>query len=122
MGIKENRPIYLQLADWLMDEILAERYRIDERVPSVRECAARSQVNANTAVRAYEYLENIGIIYNKRGLGYFVSPEARELIVSTRREEFFSTEMTYIFGRLRSMGMTPQDLAKHYTDFLSENK
>jgi hypothetical protein len=42
--------------------------------------------------------------------------------VSTRREEFFSTEMTYIFGRLRSMGMTPQDLAKHYTDFLNENK
>lgn len=118
MGIKENRPIYQQLADWLMDEILAEHYLPDERVPSVRESAARAQVNANTAVRAYEHLESAGIIYNRRGLGYFVAPDAAKLIVEARRKEFFSTEMTYFFSRLRSMGMTPEELLAHYTDYL----
>ena len=110
----------MQLADWLMDEILAEHYHSDERAPSVRDCAARSQVNANTAVRAYEYLENAGIIYNRRGLGYFVSTDAAKIIVETRRKEFFSNEMTYFFSRLRSMGMTADDLARHYTDYLKQ--
>jgi DNA-binding transcriptional regulator YhcF (GntR family) len=119
MGIKENRPIYLQLADWLMDEILAEHYRSDERVPSVRESAARAQVNANTAVRAYEHLESAGIIYNRRGLGYFVAADAKKIIIATRRNEFFSNEMTYFFSRLRSMGMTPDELLNHYTAYLN---
>lgn len=118
MGIKDNRPIYLQLADWLMDEILSEHYRPDERVPSVRESAARAQVNANTAVRAYEHLESAGVIYNRRGLGYFVAADAAKLIVEARRQEFYDTEMTYFFSRLRSMGMTPEELLAHYTDFL----
>jgi DNA-binding transcriptional regulator YhcF (GntR family) len=118
MGIKDNRPIYLQLADWLMDEILLEHYLPDERVPSVRDSASRLQVNANTAVRAYEHLETAGVIYNRRGLGYFVSPNAAKIIVDARRKEFFSTEMSYFFGRLKSMGMTPEELSAHYTDFL----
>jgi DNA-binding transcriptional regulator YhcF (GntR family) len=102
-----------------MDDILAEHFLPDERVPSVRDCAARSEVNANTAVRAYEHLENAGIIYNKRGLGYFVAADAAKKIVDMRRQEFFSTEMTYFFSRLRSMGMSPDDLARHYANYLS---
>jgi DNA-binding transcriptional regulator YhcF (GntR family) len=120
MGLKDNRPIYLQIADRLMDDIIAERYLPDERVPSVRDCAANAEVNANTAVRAYEHLESTGIIYNKRGLGYFVDPDAAKKIIEMRRQEFFSTEMTYFFNRLRSMGMSPDDLAQHYASFLSQ--
>jgi DNA-binding transcriptional regulator YhcF (GntR family) len=120
MGLKDNQPIYLQLADSLMDEILAGRYGVDERVPSVRDCAAREQVNANTAVRAYEYLENAGVIYNRRGLGYFVAAEAVNIITDTRRNEFYSTEMAYFFGRLKSFGMTAEQLAKHYADYLNQ--
>jgi DNA-binding transcriptional regulator YhcF (GntR family) len=120
MGLKDNRPIYLQIADRLMDDIIAERYLPDERVPSVRDCAANAEVNANTAVRAYEHLESAGIIYNKRGLGYFVDPDAAKKIIVMRRQEFFSTEMTYFFSRLRTMGMSPDDLAQHYASFLSQ--
>lgn len=118
MGIKDNRPIYQQMADWIMDEILAGHYSPDERIPSVRDSAARAQINANTVIRAYEYLENAGIIYNRRGLGYFVSPEATQRIIESRRQEFFSTEMTYFFSRIRSMGMTPDELTTYYTDYL----
>jgi DNA-binding transcriptional regulator YhcF (GntR family) len=121
MGLKENRPIYLQLADLLIDEILASRYGVDERVPSVREWAARNQVNANTAVKAYEHLEALGVIYNRRGLGYFVAQDAAKSIVDSRRSEFFNNEMAYFFSRLRSMGMTPDELASHFANYLSSH-
>jgi DNA-binding transcriptional regulator YhcF (GntR family) len=122
MAINENRPLYLQLADELMDRIVAGEFAADERVPSVREFAARSEVNTNTAVRSYEQLERMGVIYNKRGLGYFVSPNAGERIVALRREEFFGTEMNYIFSRLHTMGITPDELRKFYDEFLQTKK
>jgi DNA-binding transcriptional regulator YhcF (GntR family) len=121
MAIKDNRPIFIQLADRLMDDIIAGRYRPDERIPSVRDFAAVSEVNANTVVRAYEHLEKSEIIYNKRGLGYFVSPEASTKIVAMRREEFFATEMTYFFNRLKTMEMSPDELAARYRKYLDSD-
>lgn len=105
-----------------MDRIVAGEFAADERVPSVREFAARSEVNTNTAVRSYEQLERMGVIYNKRGLGYFVSSNAGERIVALRREEFFGTEMNYIFSRLHTMGITPDELRKFYDEFLLTKK
>ena len=76
MTFKENKPIYLQIADRIMDEILQEVYEEGGRILSVREYAGIVEVNANTVVRTYDYLQTQGIIYNKRGLGYFVATEA----------------------------------------------
>ena len=76
MTFKENKPIYLQIADRIMDEILQEVYEEEGRILSVREYAGIVEVNANTVVRTYDYLQSQGIIYNKRGLGYFVSTGA----------------------------------------------
>jgi DNA-binding transcriptional regulator YhcF (GntR family) len=101
-----------------MDDIVAGRYRPDERIPSVRDFAAVSEVNANTVVRAYEHLEKSEIIYNKRGLGYFVASDAVEKVVAARREEFFATEMTYFFNRLKTMDMSADELASRYRKYL----
>lgn len=76
MKFKESKSIYLQIADRIMDEILRMVYPEEGRVPSVREYAAMVEVNANTVVRSYDYLQGQEIIYNKRGIGYFVSPGA----------------------------------------------
>ena len=69
-----DKPIYLQMAERLCDEILAGTYSDDDRVPSVREYAVMLEVNTNTAVKAYDALARDNVIYNRRGLGYFVSP------------------------------------------------
>jgi DNA-binding transcriptional regulator YhcF (GntR family) len=122
MGLKDNRPIFIQLADRLMDDIIAGRYCPDERIPSVRDFAAVSEVNANTVVRAYEHLEKSEIIYNKRGLGYFVSQDASVRIVAARREEFFATEMTYFFNRLKTMDMSPEELLERYRRYLTDGE
>lgn len=77
MNFNNNKAIYEQMADRLCDEIIAENYKADDRIPSVREYAIMLEVNTNTAVKAYELLAREEIIYNKRGLGYFVAPDAR---------------------------------------------
>ena len=72
MKFKESKSIYLQIADRICDEILQGQYREEERIPSVREYAATVEVNANTVVRSFDYLQTQEIIYNKRGLGYSI--------------------------------------------------
>lgn len=71
MNFKESKAIYLQIADRICDEILLGQYQEEERIPSVREYAAMVEVNANTAMRSFDYLQSQDIIYNKRGIGYF---------------------------------------------------
>lgn len=121
--MQNNRPIYLQIADRIADDILAGRLTAEGRIPSVREQAAESQVNVNTVARTYETLEREGIIFNRRGMGYYVSPDAVSRITAARNDAFFNGgEMDFIFNRLRSVGLSPERLAELYNDFLSANK
>jgi len=78
MEFNESRGIYLQIADQISEEILQEKWKADERIPAIREMAVNSGVNPNTVTRSYQYLMEKGIIYNQRGVGYFVTPEAGE--------------------------------------------
>ena len=79
-----NRAIYLQIADAIADAIAAGTMLPDSRIPSVREYAARVMVNVNTVMRAYEQLAAAGIIYNRRGMGFYVAEGAAENIVAMR--------------------------------------
>lgn len=119
MNFKDNKAIYLQIADRIGDQILAGTLTPDGKVPSVRELATEIEVNANTVARTYEYLQQSGIIYTKRGLGYFVSPDAQEKIVASRREQLMQGEMDYFLGQLKAVGITPAELQKLYSDFLN---
>jgi DNA-binding transcriptional regulator YhcF (GntR family) len=119
MNFKDNKAIYLQIADRIGDQILAGALTPDGKVPSVRELAAEIEVNANTVARTYEYLQQRGIIYTKRGLGYFVSPEAKEKIVALRREQLMQGEMDYFMGQLKAVGITPAELQQIYQDYIN---
>ena len=69
MDFKENKAIYLQIADRICEEILTGVFREEERVPSVREYAVKVEVNVNTVMRSYDKLQGDGVIYNRRGIG-----------------------------------------------------
>jgi DNA-binding transcriptional regulator YhcF (GntR family) len=120
MNFKDNKAIYLQIADNIGDQILAGKLTPDGKVPSVRELAAEIEVNANTVARTYEYLQQSGVIYTKRGLGYFVSPDAKERIVSSRRNQLMQGEMDYFLGQLKAVGITPAELQQLYSDYLNK--
>lgn len=108
----QDKPIYLQISDRLCNEIIAGTYEDDARIPSVRDYAATLQVNANTAVKAYEQLSRDGIIYQRRGMGYFVTAGARDRIMEQRREVFMRDTLSAVFADMQLLGITIDDVAK----------
>jgi len=122
MNFKESKAIYLQIADRICDEILLEHYKEEERIPSVREYAALVEVNANTAMRTFEYLQSMDIIFNKRGIGYFVSPGATKLILSLRRETFLKEEIGYFFKQLYTLNISIGEIEKMYKEYIKNDK
>lgn len=118
MNFKDNKPIYLQIADTIGDRVLGGQLQADGKVPSVRELAAEIEVNANTVARTYDYLQQNGVIYTKRGVGYFVAAEACDVIVRMRRQQLMQGEMDYFLGRLKAVGISPDELKQIYQEFL----
>ena len=114
MTFTNDKAIYIQMADRLCDEILAGTYQDDDRIPSVREYAVMLQVNTNTAVKAYDQLARDGIIYNKRGLGYFVTQGARKEIRKARKREFMKETLPELFRQMRLLDITLEDVEKAY--------
>ncbi len=105
-----DKPIFQQMADRLSDEILANVYHDDDRIPSVREYAVTLEVNTNTAVKAYEQLARENIIYNKRGMGYFITPGAREQILKERRQAFLKQQLPELFRQMKLLGLDLKDI------------
>ena len=118
MNFKEGLTIYAQMAERLSDEILQGRYAADEKIPGVREYSALLEVNVNTAIKAYDLLSSRGIIYNRRGLGYFVSPNAREIILQARREEFMQDVLPDFLRRMHQLGVSIETVEAAYRDYL----
>ncbi|MCI6644064.1 MAG: GntR family transcriptional regulator [Alloprevotella sp.] len=110
MTFNNERAIYLQLADRLCDEILAGVLAEEGRVPSVREYAALLQVNVNTAMKAYESLAREEIIFNRRGMGYFVSPGAKALIHQKRRRIFLEERVPEFVAEMRLLDISIADV------------
>lgn len=116
MQFNNDKPIYLQLADRLSDDIVDGKYYDDDRVPSVREFGMCFEVNTNTAVKAYDMLSRDNVIYNRRGLGYFVTPGAREKIMEARRTEFMSSVLPDVFRQMRMLGIGIEELIRMWKE------
>ena len=114
MIFNSDKPIFLQMADRLCDEILADKYKDDDRIPSVREYAVLLEVNTNTAVKAYDELARANIIYNKRGLGYFVTKGAKKQILKERKRVFVKEQLPELFRQMQLLGITLEDVKVAY--------
>lgn len=108
MEFDVNRPIYLQIYDTICDQVLSGALVPDGRIPSVREYGAQLGVNQNTIMRTYEKLTTDGIIYNKRGLGFFISPDAREKVLEYKKTEFVNETVPKIRRQLQLLGFGPE--------------
>lgn len=110
MEFNSNKSIYLQICDAICEQILSGTLRPDERIPSVREYGAEIGVNPNTIMRSYEKLTADGIIYNKRGIGYFISADALETVLEAQRKDFLENELPQILKRMKLLGIDPSVL------------
>ena len=116
MNFNDSKSIYQQIATRICDEIMLGVYEEGGRIPSVRDYASQMEVNANTAVRSYNYLEQQGVIESKRGLGYFVTPDSRSIISQARKKEFFSSFVPDFFRHIDMLGIDFSEIGKLYAE------
>jgi len=109
--------IYLQIADYVCEKILLKEWPPDGKIPSVRELAMQLEVNPNTVARAYDFLKQHEIIYDKRGIGYFISGEGIKNATAYRKQEFIEKEMPLFFRNMYLLGIEPEDLKSKYEKF-----
>ncbi|MDU1890438.1 MAG: GntR family transcriptional regulator [Dysgonomonas sp.] len=114
MDFKSNKPIYLQIVDFCFQKILTKEWVEEGRIPSVRELGTTLQVNPNTAMRAFEYMQAEEIIYSKRGMGYFVSENASKQILSLQKREFFEETLPETFKTMDLLQIGIDEVVKKY--------
>lgn len=110
MEFNSNKSIYLQICDSIYERILCGDLKPDERIPSVREYGAEIGVNPNTIMRSYEKLTSEGVIYNKRGIGYFTATDARERVLAAEKKQFLEEELPMIIRRMNLLGISKEDI------------
>ena len=118
MEFKNKQAIYLQIADYVCDHILSGKWQAGEKIVSIRELAVQLEVNLNTVSRAYERLQQQGIIITKRGIGYFVDETAPAKIREIRRQQFFDEDLPEFIQKMRMLEIvSEQKLADLYAFF-----
>jgi GntR family transcriptional regulator len=106
-----RQPIYQQLADLLAAQLLDGDPPEGEAMPSVRALAAQHLLNPLTVSRALQALTDAALLENRRGLGLFVVPGARERLRASERERFLQSEWPRLRERLRRLGITTEQLS-----------
>ena len=117
MNFSNEKAIFQQIADRLCDEILQGTYPEDARIPSVREYASLLGVNPNTCVKSYEQLAGQNIIYNKRGMGYFVSQGANKHIKELRHADFIERRLPELFRTMKLLGISIEEIEQEWKQF-----
>lgn len=110
MEFSDSRPIYRQILDYCFGCITSGQWAVDGRIPSVKELATELSVNTRTVLKAFDLMHDLGVIYQKRGLGYFVAPDAAECIRADRRREFIATTLPEFQAQMRLAGLTPEEI------------
>jgi DNA-binding transcriptional regulator YhcF (GntR family) len=114
MEFSENKPIYKQIVEHFYSNILMEKWKEEERVPSVREVAVLMEVNPNTAMRAFHELQESDILYNKRGVGYFVSENALKTVKAIKRKQFIDIKLPGVFKDMELLEIPFEELEEIY--------
>lgn len=121
MQFRDNKAIYLQIAEYIGENILLEKWQPEDKINSVRELAMELEVNPNTVMRTYEMLQNKGVIYNKRGIGFFISPDAITQIKAMRKETFMEDELPVLFRNMYLLQIDFKELETKYNQFIQKN-
>ena len=114
MDYKTDKPIYLQITDYMCERILQGVWKPEERIPSVRELSVTLVVNPNTIVKSFEYLENKQIIFQKRGIGYFVESLGLQRIREMYKTEFFNNDLPKLFEKMQWLDITINEISEKY--------
>ncbi|WP_426589080.1 GntR family transcriptional regulator [Mucilaginibacter sp. R-33] len=122
MEFKDNEAIYLQIAAFVSDQILMGKWPGGQKIPSVRDMAVELEVNPNTVMRSYEFLQGLEIIYNKRGLGLFVAEDGFDKVKAYRKENFVRQNLPELFKNMYLLGISIDEISLQYQNFQAQQK
>lgn len=114
----ESRPIFLQIAEGIENDILSGVLPEETQVPSTNEFAAFYRINPATAGKGVNLLVDDGILYKKRGIGMFVAAGSRDRLVAKRRGQFENEFVRPLVAEAAKLGITPEQLE----DMISRNR
>ena len=122
MEFKEKKAIYVQIAESIYESILSGEFAEGGRIPSIREMAVSVQVNPNTVMRTYNYLQDEQIIYNHRGIGYFIAEDAKMKTKKLMKEEFIKNELPVVFKMMDILEIDVKTMSELYELYQKEKK
>jgi len=105
-----QKPLFLSIAEWLEDAILAGIYGEEDRVPSITEVSVQYNINPATALKGVNLLVEAGLLYKKRGMGMFVSHGARQNLLARRQQQFFDGYVQPLVHEAQRLQIGRQDL------------
>ncbi|XWW45154.1 GntR family transcriptional regulator [Fibrella sp. USSR17] len=117
MEFNDKQPIYLQIADYVSEQILQQAWPPGERIPSVRDLGSSLEVNPNTAMRAFDFLQQQGILFIKRGMGYYAADDAPERVKAMRRTRFMDIELPELFRTMTLLGVSMTEIESRFNAF-----
>lgn len=118
MDFQAKKAIYLQIADFVCEQILLRKWEEKTKIPSVRELAISLEVNPNTVMRTYSYLEEKNIISTQRGIGYFVSTDAYQNVIDLKKSEFLSIDLPQLFKSMDLLNIDLNQIKNLYNERL----
>lgn len=110
MQFRNQDAIYLQIANYIIENILRRRWKPGDRVPSIRELAMDVEVNPNTVTRTYAWLQERDVIDNRRGLGYFVADDGLARTRQLKMTEFVERDVPALSTTMELLGLEVEDL------------
>lgn len=106
------KPIYVQIAEWLETEILFGNIEADGKIYSQYQLAEMFNINPATAAKGLNLLADANILYKKRGLGMFVTTDAKSCILAKRRDETLTNLVVELVKEASQLGVTEDELLK----------
>ena len=121
MEFKESPAIYIQIAEYVCEQILLKKWKLGDKLISIRDLAVNMEVNPNTVQRAYDFLQQRDIITNKRGIGYFIEDDAMDRILNFRREQFIENELPVFMRNIYLLKIDFKEIKTLFDQFVKDN-
>src|SRR3954470_18746072 len=117
VAFDDRSPIYLQIADGIKNDVLSGALKEDEQVMSTNQYAAFYRINPATAAKGFAQLVDEGVLYKKRGIGMFVSRDARDLLRTGRQDSFFAEVVDPMIREAQAIGVPLKDVLQHIRSY-----
>ena len=116
MDFKPNYPIYLQVADFICGKVLKGEWRNGDKLPALKDLAVTTSVNPNTVIKALAYLVDNNILNTQRGVGYFMTDNARAITLDLKRKQFIDEVLPDVFSSMDLLGLGLHELTRIYEE------